>query len=129
MELLPKQLASNLPVIGSSPDIPLEDTTVHIRYFDSSTSWRWYVLEFDGKDTFFGLLVSNYLVTAGQFTLTELQSIRNEDGDPSIRRDLEFSLRSVRDLVATEPEVLQLLETPGPMDITASSLVQIEGSE
>ncbi|HLV00073.1 MAG TPA: hypothetical protein VKZ59_02325 [Acidobacteriota bacterium] len=129
MELLPKQLASNLPAIGSSLGIPLEDTIVHIRYFDSSTSWRWYVLEFDGKDTFFGLLISDHLVTAGQFTLTELQSIRNEDGHLSIRRDLEFSFRSVRDLVASEPEVVQLLKAPGPTDEAASSLVQIEESD
>lgn len=129
MELLPEQLSAGLPAIGSSPELPLEDTTVHIRYFDSSTSWRWYVLEYDGEDTFFGLLISNQLVTAGQFTLTELRSIRTESGDPAIRRDLEFSIRSVRDLVESEPTVIELLETPSPMDAPISPLIQIDESE
>lgn len=129
MELLPGKLASKLPAIGSSPDVPLDETPVHIRFFDRSSNWRWYVLEYDGQDTFFGLLITNYLVTAGQFTLTELQSIAGEAGEPSIQRDREFSVQSVRQLAETEPRVIELLETPGPMDSQTSTLVQIDGAK
>ena len=47
------------------------------------------MLEFDGSDTFFGL-VSGFEVELGYFSLSELQSVRGAFGEPVVERDLHF---------------------------------------
>ncbi len=51
--------------------------------------WTWYVLEFDGEDTFFGL-VDGLEVELGYFSLSELESLRGLLGEPAVERDLYF---------------------------------------
>ena len=45
-----------------------------IHYFSPASNWDWYASEFDGKDTFFGL-VSGFELELGYFSLQELESL------------------------------------------------------
>lgn len=56
-----------------------------------------YASEFDGNDTFFGL-VSGFEVELGYFSLSELEEARDALGLP-IERDLHFQPKSLRELM------------------------------
>ncbi len=64
------------------------DPTVYCKFFALASSWSWYVLEFDGVDTFFGW-VDGSCPELGYFSLKELESL-NWNGIPQIERDIYF---------------------------------------
>ena len=55
--LLSEELRHKIPRIGSNPLEPLGERIVHVRFFDPTSNWRWYVMEYDGDETFFGLVL------------------------------------------------------------------------
>jgi len=57
-----------------------------VKYFTPDTSWSFYATEFDGQDTFFGL-VDGHEKELGYFSLSELEKVRGPMGLP-IERDL-----------------------------------------
>ena len=87
MELLTAELIEKLPRIGQTEHE--DDAIVHCKFFTPDSGWTWYVLEYDGADLFFGLVVGlerEY----GYFRLSELRSVRGALGLP-VERDLYFS--------------------------------------
>jgi hypothetical protein len=55
-----------------------EDPKVYMKFFMGS--WTWYVLEFDGNDTFFGYIVDDSNLQGaelGYFSLKELLTLRS----------------------------------------------------
>lgn len=56
-----------------------KDPEIIAKFFDPCGSWTWYATEFDGKDTFFGL-VDGFEKELGYFSLSELQSIKGPLG-------------------------------------------------
>ena len=55
MELMTVQVRRALPLLGSQ-DGKGGDAVVTVKYFTPDSSWTWYATEFDGEDTFFGLV-------------------------------------------------------------------------
>lgn len=86
MQLLPGYVLSKLPQLNSQDGI--EDPMVICKFFAVFTSWTWYVIEFDGKDTFFGYVAGDY-PELGYFTLSELINLKGPMG-LGIERDLYF---------------------------------------
>lgn len=86
MQLLTKEIRVALPLLYSSEDV--EDPMVWCKFFTPDSSWTWYAVEFDGVDTFFGL-VDGFEEELGYFSLAELQSVRGKLGLP-IERDRYF---------------------------------------
>lgn len=86
MQLLTQEIKSKLPLLYSGEEV--KDPMVWCKYFTPDSSWTWYVLEFDGVDTFFGL-VDGFEEELGYFSLAELQSVRGKLGLP-IERDRSF---------------------------------------
>ena len=86
MQLLTNEIRRQLPPLYSTEKI--SDPTVWVKFFTPYSSWTWYVTEFDGQDTFFGL-VQGFDEELGYFSLTELQNARGPYG-LSIERDLHF---------------------------------------
>lgn len=129
--LLPDSLRSQLPVMGSDPDTPLQDTVVHARLSDPAIGWDWYLLEFDGDQTFFGLVVNRVSAVAGQFTLKELEGIGGSESDPagsSIALDEAFHPCTVGELAASVPQVMEVLEAESPRAArSAGELVPLDG--
>lgn len=85
MKLLPKEIRDILPALYSQ-DGKGDKAIAHVKYFTPSSNWTWYATEFDGDDTFFGL-VDGFEKELGYFSLSELESIKGPLGLP-IERDL-----------------------------------------
>lgn len=86
MKLMTADLRTQLPFLYTNEDVA--DPIAIAKYFTPWTSWTWYATEFDGKDTFFGL-VDGHERELGYFSLAELESINGPAG-LKIERDLWF---------------------------------------
>ena len=86
MKLMTKDLQMQLPQLYSQEEV--EDPKVVAKFFTPDANWTWFATEFDGKDTFFGL-VDGFEKELGYFSLAELESIRGPLGLP-VERDLWF---------------------------------------
>ena len=82
MKLLTKALREKLPALYTNEDVA--DPKAVVKFFTPFSSWTWYATEFDGDDTFFGL-VDGLDKELGYFSLSELESL-----GPKIERDLYF---------------------------------------
>ena len=82
MKLLTKALREKLPALYTNEDVV--DPKAVVKFFTPFSSWTWYATEFDGDDTFFGL-VDGLDKELGYFSLSELESL-----GPKIERDLYF---------------------------------------
>jgi hypothetical protein len=90
----------------------LADSILQARYFDSLAKWEWYVIEFDGDATFFGLIVTASVAVVGQFTLDELEStVGSGQGaeETSVRLDGQFKVQTLMELAKEVPSVKVLL--------------------
>jgi hypothetical protein len=67
-----------------------------VKFFDPTGSWTWYATEFDGKDTFFGL-VDGFELEWGSFSLSELKSVKGPLG-LGIERDRYFVMPKLKDV-------------------------------
>lgn len=86
MKLLTKELLAKLPPLYATEHE--KDPMIWVKFFYPDFDWTWFAIEFDGKDTFLGL-VDGYEVELGYFTLSELLQKRGKWGLP-IERDLDF---------------------------------------
>lgn len=86
MNLLTDEIKNQLPPLYSTETTP--DPTAWVKFFTPDASWTWYATEFDGEDTFFGL-VQGQDEELGYFSLSELQTLRGSLGLP-IERDISF---------------------------------------
>ena len=98
MELLTKEITAKLPPIGATEKIPSAEKVCVVKYFQPWGSWTWYAVEFDGKDTFFGL-VDGFELEWGYFSLSELRSVKGPLG-LTIERDLYFGTPKMKDIPA-----------------------------
>lgn len=72
------------------------DAVVYVKYFTPDSDWSFYASEFDGKDTFFGL-VDGFEKELGYFSLSELESVRGPMGLP-IERDLYWEPKTLKEI-------------------------------
>jgi hypothetical protein len=87
MSLLTDELRQQLPPLSATEK--QDDPIVICKFFTPDSRWTWYVLEFDGEDTFFGL-VDGLEVELSYFSLTEPESVRGPMG-LAIEGDLYFT--------------------------------------
>lgn len=86
MSLLTEELRKQLPPLYATEDD--DDPMVICKFFPPWGNWTWYVTEFDGEDTFYGL-VDGFAAELGYFSLSELESVTGPFG-LKIERDLYF---------------------------------------
>jgi hypothetical protein len=84
MKLLTKQIRSKLPPLYSQ-DGKGGEAICYLKLFTPDSNFTFYATEFDGKDTFFGL-VDGQCKELGYFSLSELKSVRGPLGLP-VERD------------------------------------------
>ena len=94
--LLDEESRDQLPPLRSGEELGL-DSLAQVKFFTPDSDWTWYASEFDGKDTFFGL-VSGFEDEFGNFTLSELQQAVGLLGLP-IERDLHFEPKKLGELL------------------------------
>ena len=87
MELLTQELRQQLPPLYSQEHV--DDPLIVCKFFTPDSNWTWYVMEFDGEDLFFGLVVG-FEKELGYFTLSELEEARGPLG-LFIERDIHFT--------------------------------------
>ncbi len=85
MKLLTKASRKQLPPLYSQ-DGKGGEAVAYVKFFLGG--YTWWATEFDGQDTFFGL-VEGHEKELGYFSLSELQSVRGPMGLPA-ERDLHF---------------------------------------
>ena len=85
-KLLPKSIRDALPPLGATSGQP--DPLAVAKFFTPDGGWTWYAVEFDGDDTFNGL-VHGLFVEFGTFSLRELLDVRGGLGLP-VERDRYF---------------------------------------
>jgi hypothetical protein len=95
MELLPQGLRRNLPALYTQEKLGA-DAVVRVKYFTPDSNWTWYATEFDGEDTFFGL-VDGFEKELGYFSLSELREARGPLGLP-VERDLYWERKTLREI-------------------------------
>lgn len=98
MNLLTKNLIQKLPGLCETEEIPTENKVAVAKFFHPWSNWTWYVIEYDGKDTCWGL-VSGHEAEFGYFTLSELSKVQYPAGI-SIERDIFFRPTLVSELAA-----------------------------
>ena len=74
-----KQLAL-IPKLYSTEKVKLADKKIYMKFFLGG--WTWLAAEFDGKDQFFGLVISPMEPSGewGYFSLSELKTIKAGPG-------------------------------------------------
>ena len=96
MNLLTKEIVSNLPKLYETEDVEIEDRVLHAKLFTPWKNWTWYIIEFDGEDRCFGY-VKGHDAELGYFSLKELASLEGPFG-LKVERDRHFSPTRVSDL-------------------------------
>lgn len=96
MKLLTKELLRVIPKLRETENDP--DPMIQAKFFYPAFHWSWYVIEFDGKDLFFGFVDGDF-AELGYFTLSELQETQDRFGLP-IERDMFFHACRLSDLKA-----------------------------
>jgi hypothetical protein len=94
MKLMPKKIAAKIPNLYRTERISLLEKVAYAKFFHPISNWTWYVIEYDGNDTCFGLVVGHE-TEFGYFSLRELSGIWV--GLP-IERDLYFRPTQIQDL-------------------------------
>lgn len=94
MKLITEELKTQLPELYSQEEVA--DPKAVVKFFTPDSNWTWYATEFDGKDTFFGL-VDGHEKELGYFSLAELQSVRGAFGLP-VERDVWFQPTPISEL-------------------------------
>ena len=96
MKLLTQEIRKKLPALYSQEDKGGK-AIAYVKFFTpDSNPWIWHVTEFDGDDTFFGL-VHGFEKELGYFSLKELESVRGPMGLP-IERDLYWQPKTLREI-------------------------------
>jgi hypothetical protein len=87
MKLINKEIKIKIPKLFGQDDKCL-NAVVYVKFFTPDSKWTWYATEFDGKDTFFGL-VDGLVKELGYFSLSELENLKATLG-LKVEKDLYF---------------------------------------
>ena len=97
MQLMTEEIRKQLPPLYAQEEKG-DDAIAYVKFFTPDSNWTWYVLGFDGDDTFFGI-VFGFEMEFGCFLLSELQAATGPLG-LHIERDLHFKPTTLREIKA-----------------------------
>ena len=107
MKLLTKELRKKLPALYAQEKLGWK-AIAFAKFFTPDSNWTFWASEFDGQDTFFGL-VDGHCKELGYFSLSELESVTGPLGLP-IERDLHWTPKMLEEIA---PEMFQQAESGG----------------
>jgi hypothetical protein len=107
MKLLTKELRKKLPPLYSQ-DGKGGKAVAYLKFFTPDSGFTFWITEFDGEDTFFGL-VDGHFKELGYFSLSELESVNGPMGLP-IERDLYWKPKTLEEIA---PEMFNDSEKGG----------------
>jgi len=88
--MFPQGILDSMPRIGETSEKDKEQIKVAIKIFNPCGTGTWYLTEFDGEDTFFGLC-SVHEAELGYVSMNELMEVRVPPFGMSLERDLYMS--------------------------------------
>jgi hypothetical protein len=95
--LLTKELKEKFPGLRETDGVA--DAMVIAKFFSPYSGWTWYAFEFDGEDTFFGL-VKGFETEWGYFSYGELAGVTlGAMNLPAVERDCYFTPITREELV------------------------------
>ena len=97
--LLTQEIKATLPPLYDSEKHPEKEAIAMVKFFSPYSQWTWYAIEFDGEDTFFGL-VDGFEMEYGYFSYSELEAVTVFGGVPAVERDCHWSPRPVKEIEA-----------------------------
>jgi len=86
-KFITKEIEKALPKLYSQENV--SDPIVVAKWFSPYSNWRWFAIEFDGEDTFFGL-VQGFEVELGNFSKMEMETAVFRGILPAVERDLSW---------------------------------------
>jgi hypothetical protein len=95
VKLLTEEIRKKLPPLYSQDKLGGK-AIAHVKFFTPDSNWTFYAVEFDGQDTFFGL-VEGHFKELGYFSLSELQKARGQLGLP-VERDLYWQPKRLEEI-------------------------------
>lgn len=95
MRLLNGKLRKFLPRLYGQEERG-DETIAYVKLFTPDANWSWYVAEFDGEDTCYGL-VDGLEKEIGYFSISEIEKVRGRLGLP-VERDLFFHPTPLKEL-------------------------------
>ncbi len=95
MQLMTEEVRKQIPPLDSQDGLGGK-AIAYVKYFTPDAGWTFYATEFDGKDTFFGLVDGQYK-ELGYFSLSELKSVRGPMNLP-IERDLYWQPKKLEEI-------------------------------
>ena len=101
MKLLTQEIRKKLPALYAQEDKGGK-AIVYLKMFTPDSSYTYFATEYDGEDTFFGL-VDGHEKELGYFSLKELESVRGPLGLP-IERDLYWKPKTLEEIA---PEIFK----------------------
>lgn len=95
-KLLTQELRNKLPKLYEAEG-NMEASVAQVKFFSPYSNWTWYAVEFDGVDTFFGL-VQGFELEYGYFSYSELEQAKVFDVIPAIERDCSWTPQNIHDI-------------------------------
>jgi len=95
MKLMTQEVRKKLPPLYSQEKLGRK-AVAKVKFFTPDSSWTWWATEFDGQDTFFGL-VEGHERELGYFSLAELESVHGPMG-LAIERDLHWQPKTLEEI-------------------------------
>lgn len=98
MKLLTKELEKRFPKLNATENKKPEEIEIIAKFFDPCSNWTWYPIEgqYEGSDFIFFGFVRGFENELGNFSLKELESIKNRLG-LGIERDLHFGKHTLEE--------------------------------
>lgn len=88
-KLMTQEIRNKIPPLYAQENKG-NDAVIYAKFFSPYSNWSWYATEFDGEDTFFGLVNGDF-PELGYFSLSELENASGMGGTlPLVERDLYF---------------------------------------
>ena len=97
--LLTQEIKGTLKPLYNSEKHPEMEAIAQVKFFSPYSQWTWYAVEFDGEDTFFGL-VDGFEMEYGYFSYSGLEAVTVFGGVPAVERDCHWSPRPVKEIEA-----------------------------
>ncbi len=97
--LLTQEIRDTLPPLYNSEKHPEKESVAMVKFFSPYSQWTWYAVEFDGEDTFWGL-VDGFEMEYGYFSYSELEAVTVFGGVPAVERDCHWSPQPVKEIEA-----------------------------
>ena len=98
MQLMTKELEKQFPPLNTTENNEPEDVKIIAKFFCPWSHWTWYATEFDTEAGIFFGFVRGDFDEFGNFSLSELQSVKGPFG-LRIERDLHFGEHTLAEVM------------------------------